>query len=509
MSKLKEVLYNYFGHHTFREGQQAIIEDVLNKKSVLGVLPTGSGKSICYQIPSIMLEGSVIVISPLLSLMEDQVKQLKTKGFKDVVAINSFIRRNEKKKIINNLSRYKLIYASPEMVQNKQLLERLKQMRLSLFVVDEAHCISQWGHEFRPDYLKLVDVIAQLGNPSVLALSATATPDVQKDILKYLNTPDMKKHIYPMDRENLTFTVQACDHKQEKLSYMKVLLKKFDVPTMIYFSSKKEAEVVADQLSRDLPDLRIAFYHGGMDGMDRTLIQQQFMQDQLDVICCTSAFGMGIDKSNVRLIIHYHLPTQMESFIQEVGRAGRDGESSVSVVLYAPFDEMLPQRLIESELPNMDQVESLLFMLEKKYQSNIKTIDKHEMMMYLQLSEIQWRFIVYHLENHDILKESQILPIYNQKEMFLSKVETVINERYTYKFKKLNEMVAWVTATTCRRKSLFRPFQTSTKKPKYACCDYCGFDFTHWEPLYETKKAATIKDWKTDLAMLFLQSNSN
>ncbi|CQR46720.1 ATP-dependent DNA helicase RecQ [Paraliobacillus sp. PM-2] len=509
MSQLEKVLHNYFGHHYFREGQKEIIDDLINGESVLGVLPTGSGKSICYQLPSLLLKGSVIVISPLLSLMEDQVKQLKAKGMKDIVAINSFVNRAEKQQVLQQLSRYKLIYVSPEMIQNKQLLERLSHMNISLFVVDEAHCISQWGHEFRPDYLKLVDVIAQLNDPSVLALSATATPDVQKDIIKYLNKPSMIKHIYPMDRKNIAFTMQQCENKQEKVSYMIDLLQKFRVPTMIYFSSKKEAEDVASQLSYHLPELRVAFYHGGMDGIDRTLIQQQFMENQLDIICCTSAFGMGIDKQNVRLIIHYHFPTQIESFIQEVGRAGRDGLSSVSVVLHAPFDTLLPKRLIESELPTMEQVRSFVSFLEKKYETNSVTINKHEMMMYLSLNEVQYRFIIYHLENHAILKENQILPIYDRRGVFLKEIEKVISNRSQYKLRKLREMVTWINTTNCRRKALFRSFQTTLKEPTYACCDYCDFRFDDWAPIQEKTKTATIKGWKSELAMLFLQSSND
>ncbi|WP_182199437.1 RecQ family ATP-dependent DNA helicase [Paraliobacillus salinarum] len=506
MIESTKILNKYFGHENFREGQQEIIEDIRNGSSVLGVLPTGSGKSICYQIPAMMLHGNVIVISPLLSLMEDQVKQLKAKGIKNVVAINSFTNSNEKNDIISNLSNYKLIYVSPEMIQNKQLLARLKQLHISLFVIDEAHCISQWGHEFRPDYLKLVEVVEQLNNPPLLALTATATPDVQKDILKYLNAPNMKKHIYPMDRENLTFAVQTFEHRNEKVAYIKTLLNKFDVPTMIYFSSKKEAETVAEQLNGNSPNLRIAFYHGGMDAVDRTLIQQQFMQNQLDVICCTSAFGMGIDKSNVRLIIHYHFPTQLESFIQEVGRAGRDGESSVSVVLYAPYDEMLPRRLIESELPSMEQVNSLLFLLDKKSQYNQFKLNKQEIMLQLEMNEVQWRFIVHHLEKHDILNKNQIMPIYDKKDRFLSSIEEVINERFAYKLNKLNEIVSWIKTEKCRRKALFQPFQSNTKTPKYACCDYCDFDFTNWQPTYESKQTTIIQDWQSELAMLFMQN---
>lgn len=503
MNQLERILQDYFGFNAFRTGQKEIIEDVLAGNNVLGVLPTGSGKSICYQIPAIKGNDTVIVVSPLLSLMSDQVKQLKAKGFKKVVAINSFVDYTERHFLFDQLDSYKLIYLSPEMLQNNRLLDRLKRIKISLFVIDEAHCISQWGHEFRPDYLKLNPVIEALNNPPILALSATATPEVQKDIAKQLNNVPLNKHIYPMDRDNIAFTVQALQSKQEKVSYLKQLLGKFPVPTMIYFSSKKEAEFVASQLGDSLQELRVAFYHGGMEQVDRILIQQQFMENQLDVICCTSAFGMGIDKSNVRLVVHYHIPTQIESFIQEVGRAGRDGMSSVSLVLYAPFDDVLPKRLIESELPTTEQIPTIINRLDSLARSDKKVdLGSPLLLEEFQINETQWRFLHYQLEKHDMIKENQILPIYDKKAEILEAINQRIIERTYYKLNKLDEILTWVTGVTCRREQLYQAFQPDSSEAKYFCCDYCDFTFNKWEPIVEAKQLVE-SSWEIELANLF------
>ncbi|WP_079709900.1 RecQ family ATP-dependent DNA helicase [Paraliobacillus ryukyuensis] len=504
MSQLETILQKFFGHTSFREGQKEIIDDVMIGNDVLGVLPTGSGKSICYQIPAMLAEGTVIVISPLLSLMEDQVKQLKATGFKDVVAINSFVQEMERSQIFHELSSYKLIYLSPEMIQNKRLLTQLNHMKISLFVIDEAHCISQWGHEFRPDYLKLKEVIASLNAPPVLALTATATPEVQDDIMNQLERMNMNKHIYAMDRENITFSVQYCNNTKEKLVFISDTLQKFPVPTMIYFSSKKEAESIASHLHYQLPNLRVAFYHGGMDSMDRVLIQQQFMAGQLDIVCCTSAFGMGINKTNVRLIIHYHIPTQIESFIQEVGRAGRDGLSSVSVVLYAPYDEMLPKRLIDSELPTVEQVKSLCHFFDNKFQAKQTAINEQEIMVAFDLNEIQWRFIKFQFEKYEILKDNHIMSIYEKKNVLVPAIEQLIHNRYQEKLAKLNQMVNWIHQQGCRRRALFQPFQSTIKEPTFYCCDSCDFQFEQWSPVVDIEKTNT-EDWRTSLAHLFDQ----
>ncbi|GGF09130.1 ATP-dependent DNA helicase RecQ [Halobacillus andaensis] len=500
---LLDHLKQHFGYSSFREGQQEIIEDVLDGKDVLGILPTGVGKSLCFQLPSLLQKGTTIVVSPLISLMVDQVKQLKAKGFKSVIALNSFMEPKERKAVFQSLNNYRLIYLSPEMLQNRIITQELKKLYVELFVIDEAHCISQWGHEFRTDYLKLSQATKEFGDPVILALSATATPEVQDDIKRQLNKPDMVPHIYRMDKPNMSFAVEDVLYHQEKVERIKSIVSNKPAPTMIYFSSRQAAEQVAVELTVAL-DQRIAFYHGGMENMDRLLVQQQFMKDELDVICCTSAFGMGVDKPNIRRVIHYHFPTQIESFIQEIGRAGRDGKPCASLVLHTPSDQVLPQMLLEKELPQEEDVDRLIRWMEQKDELQVD----EEMAEILQLSESQWNFLKYHLEHHHVVSNRTI-----QRNIDLTglraKISQRLKERWLYKNRKYKQMVNWIHCSGCRRKQLYAPFQKEISKPMVMCCDYCGFSIDDLEiKEARVESGDAIENWQDRLRTLFLQETT-
>lgn len=472
-----------FNISTFRQGQEEIITDVLNGNDVLGILPTGSGKSLCYQLPAKLLEGTTIVVSPLISLMHDQVKQLKAKHFKEVIALNSSINYIERKNTYRYLHSYKLIYISPELLQNEELLSYLTQIKISLFVIDEAHCISQWGHEFRPDYLKLESIINRLGNPPILALSATVTETVQVDIVKTLKRPHMIKHVYPIDRTNIAFTIQEVSNNTEKMEFILKLLHHKRVPTIIYFSSRAVTEKVANLLSTELPHFEFAFYHGGMDQNDRVIVQQQFMNDQLDVICCTSAFGMGIDKPNIRLVIHYHMPNQIESYIQEVGRAGRDGKESLSVLLYSHNDKYIPLNIIDNELPSEDEVNMTFKKIYDIYSKNkVLPPKEEEILGILQLGEIKWRFLQYQMERYGIIKDKIVQYNVSNWDEARQKIKKLIKNRQLLKQRKLNEMLGWIHEEHCLRKRLYKPFQHSYQPALYQCCSNCGYSLNDWMP---------------------------
>lgn len=504
MDQLEKMLKKYFGYDSFRLGQRKIIEDVLQKKHVFATLPTGSGKSLCYQLPAFMIKGTVIVVTPLLSLMEDQIKQLKKRGFKKVVALNSFNTANERALIFNDLHTYKLIYLSPEMLQNKIVMQKLRQLTISLFVIDEAHCISQWGHEFRPDYLKLNDRVSQLGQPTILALTATATPDVQEDIVNHFEAIQFKKHLYPIDRDNIALMVQHVNNQTEKDEFLIDLFNKYAVPTIIYFSSRKESERVALLLSQKFNQLSIAFYHSELETNERLLIQEQFIENQIDIICSTSAFGMGVDKQNVRLIIHYHLPTQLESFIQEIGRAGRDQLASVSITLVAPGDQQLPLRLIMNELPPADILEMIIIHLDqmKLNQTPVK-IDPSMIINDWGLNEIQWRFIKNFFEETGMIVDEDKLDVrkINQtiRQDFIRKIEL----RNRYKSHKLNELFQWLNTHSCRREQLFKNFQLNVSPAKYHCCDHCGFSLEQWIPEQVVRKQDS-NSWSDQLESILL-----
>ncbi|BAC13770.1 ATP-dependent DNA helicase (recombination protein S) [Oceanobacillus iheyensis HTE831] len=500
---LQQTLKYYFQYDSFRQGQEEIITDVMNGNDVLGVLPTGSGKSICYQLPAILQDGVTIVVSPLISLMIDQVKELKAKGIKKVIALNSFLSREERYNVLTNLGDYRLIYVSPEWLQNASFVHKLKQINVTLFVIDEAHCISQWGHEFRPDYLKLHDIIAKLENPTILALSATATPDVQEDIIHSLNRSHITKHIFPMDRDNIAFCIETMDSINEKKERIQELIQQYHVPTLIYFTSRYLAEETSRWLSSIVPDRNIAYYHGGMEATDRVHIQQQFMNNQLDVICCTSAFGMGINKSDIRLVIHYHLPSQIESYIQEVGRAGRDGEESVAVILYATGDWILPKQIIQQELPMKEDIYRMIDWLKGLSNQDQSTLIDEEVIANLQISEVQWRFIRSQLEKHDMIVENQLITEDVNIENIKAKITNHIEDRLTYKEKKLKEMIHWVNSDQCYREKLYMPFQNSYRPSIGQCCSNCGFQWSNWQPETIIIKSRESLSWESKLQSIF------
>lgn len=502
---LEKELDTYFGYQAFRPGQREIIEDAMIGNDVLGVLPTGSGKSICYQLPAMLLKGVTVVVSPLISLMMDQVKQLKAINIKGVVAINSFMNTKERREIWNTIHRYKLIYISPELLQRPDVQRKLKLVGVDLFVVDEAHCISQWGHEFRPDYLKLKKIITFLDHPTVLALSATATTNVQQDILSYLNKPNMKKHIYPVDKPNIMFNVEHLSGDKEKQEKIVSLLKAYYVPTIIYFSSRLEAENISALLSLQT-DRRVAFYHGGMESQDRIIIQQQFMNGQLDAICCTSAFGMGINKKDVRLIIHYHLTPQLEAYIQEVGRAGRDNKSSVGLLLFSEGDVFLPKNIIKGELPTKNEITTVFRQLKVMYDQGqaLPSTDQEKLAVF-QVSESKWRFLQYQFEKHDILKENNVIMYDSQlwKEAFLA-ISNRCEERLIKKDKQLQSVINWIYHTGCLRKKLYQDFQPSYTEAVDQCCSNCGFSWSDWQPEQLTHQIEKTYSWEEKLKKLLL-----
>jgi ATP-dependent DNA helicase RecQ len=504
-AKLTKSLQTYFGHQSFRTGQKEIIKDIMNGNDVLGILPTGSGKSICYQLPSILLSGTAIVVSPLISLMMDQVKELKANNFKNAVALNSFMDKSERLQTLRQLHNYKLIYISPELLQKKEIQDRLKKIEISLFVIDEAHCISQWGYEFRPDYLKLEKIAEILNRPPILALSATAPEAVQKDIMQALKRPEMKKHIYPMDRENIAISIKRKENDEEKIAEISQILSRFAVPTLIYFSSRQTAEKTAEILRKKLPR-RIAYYHGGLEAHDRISVQQQFMHNQLDVICCTNAFGMGINKSDIRLVIHFHFPSRLEAYIQEAGRAGRDGQSSVSLILYSSQDYYIPKKLMHNELPGTKDLTFVLRFLQKneKIPSSPEEIGQT-----FHLNEIQWRFLRYQLENHAIIKGNNVISQSTQIADALNKINELIHIRSEIKEGKLTDMLNWLQTKSCLRSALYKAFQPSCKKPAGHCCTSCGFTLADWEPEQKKRENRVPGSWEYKLKRLLLIGENN
>ncbi|MGM7701713.1 RecQ family ATP-dependent DNA helicase [Pseudalkalibacillus sp. Hm43] len=495
---IEQLLMDRFGHTSFRRGQKEIIEDVLQGEDVFAMLPTGTGKSICYQLPAYIVPGSVIVVSPLISLMEDQVEQLKRNGEKRVYTFHSGLPFEQRKKILKNIRRFKFIYLSPETLQSDVLFDALKKTHISLFVVDEAHCISQWGHEFRTDYLKLGKICEQIGRPPILALTATATEKVRLDIIHQLKLHEPKQHVYSVDRPNIALQVEKVLDQTDKMDRLIDYVKRLEGPGLIYTSSRLIAETLTANLKQNGIE-RVAYYHGGMENDDRLLIQKQFIYDELDVICCTNAFGMGINKSNIRFVIHYHFPANMEAYLQEIGRAGRDGKSSIAILLYHEDDDFIPERLIEIEFPEPEQLDgfSRAMAHHPKERSHLDHV-----LQSLDVSETGERFIRYHYENF-LRDDDQDLQAW--KDALLDKMEKRIQE----KKRRIRYMKKWIETDTCKRSSILAAFsETLIDRPDH-CCSHCGLRVEDYERKEVTQTEAPTEDigWEEELARIFHQGN--
>ena len=364
----KMALQKYFGFREFLDGQETVMASILSGRDTMVIMPTGGGKSLCYQLPAMVMEGVTVVVSPLIALMKDQVDALERRGI-PATLINSSISLGEQQQRIDALRRgdYKLVYVAPERFRSRAFTNALRQVQIALVAIDEAHCLSQWGHDFRPDYMRLGEALAQMDRPQVVALTATATPEVREDILQTLALRDPFVTIRGFERPNLSLNIAHTKSNADKYERLRKIITQFKTG-IIYCSTRKRVEEVGEELRAW--KLKVIEYHGGLDDKERESRQTKFITKKADVAVATNAFGMGIDRSDVRFVVHFDVPGSVEAYYQEAGRAGRDGEPSQCDLFFNFADTKTQEFFIDGNNPSVDIIRNVYQTLLNAADSN-------------------------------------------------------------------------------------------------------------------------------------------
>jgi len=432
-----DVLKEIFGHNEFKPQQFEIIKRVLNKQgNTLGIMPTGGGKSLCFHIPSLIQKNLTVVVSPLIALMKDQMDNLNKKEIHTAFFVNSSISDRTKERILELVEKkkVKLLYLAPESLKSERVLEVLKKLDIDLFVIDEAHCISTWGHNFRPDYLRLPEIIEELNNPQILALTATATKEVEEDIQKQLKTK-CKVFKASFDRPNLYIDIIPLEKNIKKELFLVELVKKLKGSTIVFVTYRKTSEKVSEILNSN--GIKSVYYHAGLDREKRERIQNEFISGKCRVIVATIAFGMGIDKANIRNIIHYNLPQSIENYYQEIGRAGRDGDLSNCILLFTKSDEFKIKDLISSSWPDESKIKNIISYLKNRDTDYFFTTAR-KIYFECDIKEIPTNLILHRLEEAEAIKIFTNV-FYQVKPLFSKSYSKILEENPKYK-KDLEKM---------------------------------------------------------------------
>ena len=479
-ASLLSLLRNQFGLEEFRGGQRHAIENLLARKHTLVVMPTGSGKSLVYQVSALALPGTALIISPLIALMKDQVDRLQTLGIA-ATFINSSLSSAEQQRRIEKLGRgdYRMIYIAPERLRSRPFIEALRSASISLMAVDEAHCISQWGHDFRPDYLNIGAMREMLDNPITVALTATATPEVQDDIIRQLGLTGAEKVVTGFARPNLVFHVKLTPDLRGKQNAIRKVLGAVRGAGIIYVGTRREAEELSATLEAEFR-VPAYVYHGGMDRGQRSMVQDAYLNDPNAVMIATNAFGMGVDRPDVRFVIHYSIPGTLEAYYQEAGRAGRDGRLAQCMLLYAPQDRNLQEWFIENDSPSRNELQALhKAIVARVRDEGIAKVSPDELIRATRLFEVKLRVGLSQLERYDALDRLRDdsygihLRPSDLSEETLDRIQADVKTWRGHKREKLDKMIGYAeTTTACRQQMLVSHFGETELVHARPCCDF-------------------------------------
>ena len=475
---LRTALREKFGFESFQPGQEEVVTRVVSGRDTLAILATGAGKSLTYQLPALLLEGTTLVVSPLIALMKDQLDMLRERGVTEVVALNSTLSEDQEAAAIARVASgtIKIVFVTPEKLEDERFVSLLQSIRIPLFVVDEAHCISQWGHDFRPAYLALGHVIERLGKPAVLALTATATPAVREDILHQLNIPNVKPIVKGFDRPNLIYEVRRAEKEADKFKILKQLFNKDLHGTgIIYTATIKNALEVQKYLQESL-EIPAAVYHSKLQKQDRTTVHELFMDEHIRAVVATNAFGLGIDKPNIRFVVHYDLPGSVEAYTQEAGRAGRDGLPSKCVLVYRMSDTRVQNYFLTGKYPDIEEVQKVFGTLElfADQQGGVSMTDLRKI---LQLPLTKLKVILALLKKGGFIVTSSRSK-YTLTDAARKNRDMVLNlasyeTKKSYDQSKLAMMLQYAETTSCRRRFILNYFGEDYDAPSCGACDNC------------------------------------
>jgi ATP-dependent DNA helicase RecQ len=452
----------------------------LRGEDTLAILATGAGKSLTYQISALMLDGTTVVVSPLIALMKDQLDTLRERGVTDVIALNSTLSEDQEAAARARVAggTVKILYTTPEKLEDEGFLDILKSIRVPLFVVDEAHCISQWGHDFRPAYLALGHVISEIGHPPVLALTATATPSVREDILHQLGIEHVKPIVKGFDRPNLIYQARKADKEADKLRILDGLFTDdaaLEGTGIIYTATIKNALAVQEYLTQHL-GIPAAVYHSKLPKQDRTFVQESFMNETIRAVVATNAFGLGIDKPNIRFVVHFDLPGSLEAYTQEAGRAGRDGLPSRCILIYRMSDTRVQNYFLTGKYPDIEEVQRVFGTIEV-FGDQREGVSMTDLRKILQLPLTKLKVVLALLKKSGYIEHvgrsayglTEAVRKHRELVLSLANYET----KKSYDQSKLAMMLQYAESSSCRRKFILNYFGESYDEARCGSCDNC------------------------------------